>query len=161
MKGGGLNFVHGGISLQEMVVPLIDYRYLRSDSKEYQNNRARYETKPVTLHLLSSSRKISNMMFALNFFQKEPAAGNFRAAVYTLFFTDSNGNAVSDTARVIADKTSDKAEERTFRVGFHLKSLTYDSKEIYGLVIADEDGMTVRREEFTIDIAAAADEFDF
>ena len=161
MKGGGLNFVHGGISLQEMVVPLIDYRYLRNDSKEYQNNRARYETKPVTLHLLSSSRKISNMMFALNFFQKEPAAGNFRAAVYTLFFTDSNGNAVSDTARVIADKTSDKAEERTFRVGFHLKSLAYDSKEIYGLVIADEDGMTVRREEFTIDIAAAADEFDF
>lgn len=161
MKGGGLNFVHGGISLQEMVVPLIDYRYLRNDSKEYQNNRARYETKPVTLHLLSSSRKISNMMFALNFFQKEPAAGNFRAAVYTLFFTDSNGNAVSDTARVIADKTSDKAEERTFRVGFNLKSLAYDSKEIYGLVIADEDGMTVRREEFTIDIAAAADEFDF
>ena len=40
MKGGGLNFVHGGISLQEMVVPLIDYRFLRNDSKEYKKNKA-------------------------------------------------------------------------------------------------------------------------
>ena len=36
MKGGGLNFVHGGISLQEMVVPVIDYHFLRNDSKEYE-----------------------------------------------------------------------------------------------------------------------------
>ena len=30
-KGGGLNFVHGGISLQEMVVPIIDYHYMRTE----------------------------------------------------------------------------------------------------------------------------------
>ena len=28
MNGGGMNFVHGGISLQEMVVPVIEYHYL-------------------------------------------------------------------------------------------------------------------------------------
>lgn len=38
-KGGGLNFVHGGISLQEMVVPVIEYHYLRNDSKAYQRNK--------------------------------------------------------------------------------------------------------------------------
>ena len=161
MKGGGLNFVHGGLSLQEMVVPLIDYRYLRNDSKEYQKNKARYDTKPVTLRLLSSGRKISNMMFSLTFYQKEAVAGNFRAAVYALYFTDRNGKPVSDTVRLIADKTSEHDEERTFRVGFHLKSLPFDSKEIYELVIVDEDGLPVSREEFTIDIAFAVDEFDF
>lgn len=36
LKGSGLNFVHGGTSLQEMVVPLIEYHHLRNDSKEYQ-----------------------------------------------------------------------------------------------------------------------------
>ena len=46
-KGGGLNFVHGGISLQEMVVPVIEYHYLRNDSKAYQRNKAKYDTKPV------------------------------------------------------------------------------------------------------------------
>lgn len=161
MKGGGLNFVHGGISLQEMVVPLIDYRYLRNDSKEYKKNKARYDTKPVTLSLLSSNRKISNMIFSLNFYQKEAAAGNREAAVYAVYFTDSNGKVVSDTVHIIADKTSDHAEERTFRVGFNLKSLKYDSKENYYLVIADESGLPVRQEEFSIDIAFAVDEFDF
>ena len=161
MKGGSLNFVHGGISLQELVVPLIEYRYLRNDSKEYKKNKARYDTKPVTLSLLSSSRKISNMMFSLTFYQKEAVAGNFQAAVYALYFTDSNGKAVSDTVRLIADKTSDHAEERTFRVGFHLKSLKYDSKENYYLVIADKEGLSLSREEFSIDIVDAVTEFDF
>lgn len=45
-KGGGLNFVHGGISLQEMVVPFIEYHYFRNDSKVYQRNEAKYDTKP-------------------------------------------------------------------------------------------------------------------
>lgn len=39
MNGGGLNFVHGGISLQEMVVPVIEYHYLRNDSMEYKRNK--------------------------------------------------------------------------------------------------------------------------
>ena len=71
MKGGGLNFVHGGISLQEMVVPVIEYHFLRNDSKEYKRNRSQYDTKPVTVHLLSASRKICNMIFSLDFYQKE------------------------------------------------------------------------------------------
>ena len=45
MKGGGLNFVHGGISPQEMVVPVIEYHFLRNDSKEYKRNRSQYDTK--------------------------------------------------------------------------------------------------------------------
>ena len=54
MNGGGLNFVHGGISLQEMVVPVIEYRYLRNDSMEYKRNKQKYDTKPVTVSLLLS-----------------------------------------------------------------------------------------------------------
>lgn len=69
-KGGGLNFVHGGISLQEMVVPVIEYHYLRNDSKAYQRNKAKYDTRPVEVGLLSASRKISNMIFSLNFYQR-------------------------------------------------------------------------------------------
>ena len=161
MKGGGLNFVHGGISLQEMVVPLIDYRFLRNDSKEYKNNKARYDTKPVSIGLLSASRKISNMIFSLNFYQKEAVAGNFRSATYQLYFTDSKGKQVSDIPRIIADKTEENAEGRTFRLNFNLKSLKYSNTDIYYLVIADEDGLPISREEFQIDIAFAVDEFDF
>lgn len=161
MNGGGLNFVHGGTSLQEMVVPVIEYHYLRNNSKEYQRNKQKYDTKPVELGLLSATHKVSNMIFSLNFYQKEPVGDNREAATYQLYFTDSSGKQISDIQKIIADKTSDNGQERTFRCSFNLKSLKYDSKEIYYLVIADENGLVTSREEFQIDIAFAVDEFDF
>ena len=161
MNGGGLNFVHGGTSLQEMVVPVIEYHYLRNNSKEYQRNKQKYDTKPVELGLLSATHKVSNMIFSLNFYQKEPVGDNREAATYQLYFTDSSGKQISDIQKIIADKTSDNGQERTFRCSFNLKSLKYDSKEIYYLVIADENGLVISREEFQIDIAFAVDEFDF
>ena len=159
--GAGLNFVHGGISLQEMVVPLIEYHFLRNQSKEYKNNKSKYDTKPVEISLLSPNRTISNMIFSLNFYQKEAVGGNREAATYQLYFTDSNGKQVSDIAKIIADKTSDNAQERTFRCGFNLKSLKFNDTDLYYLVIADENGLQVQREEFQINIAFAVDAFDF
>lgn len=162
MSGGGMNFVHGGISLQEMVVPVIDYQFLRNASKAYQRNREKYDTKPVTVNLLSATRKISNMIFSLNFFQKEAVGDNRSECNYLLYFTDSNGKQISDTARIIADKTSDNAQDRTFRCSFNLKSLKYSNRDSYYLVITDESGLQApQREEFQIDIAFALEEFNF
>lgn len=161
MKGGGLNFVHGGISLQEMVVPVIEYHFLRNQSKEYKKNKSKYDTKPVEISLLSANRKISNMIFSLNFYQKDAVGGNREAATYQLYFTDSSGKTISDVQKIIADKTSDNGQERTFRCSFNLKSLKYSNMETYYLVIADENGIQMQREEFQIDIAFAVDEFDF
>jgi hypothetical protein len=162
IKGsGGLNYVHGGTSLQEMVVPVIEYRYLRNNSAEYQRNRHKYDTKPVEVALLSATHKISNMIFSLSFYQKEAVGDNREAANYQVYFTDAAGKQISDVQKIIADKTSDNGQERTFRCSFNLKSQKYDSKEIYYLVIADENGMPISREEFQIDIAFAVDEFDF
>ena len=161
-KGGGLNFVHGGISLQEMVVPIIEYRFLRNDSKTYQRNKAMYDTEPVEVGLLSASRKISNMIFSLNFYQKDAVGDNRSAANYLLYFVDSNGKQISDTAKIIADKTSVNGQERTFRCSFNLKSLKYDNKASYYLLIINESGQeTPQKEEFQIDIAFAVEEFDF
>ena len=161
-KGGGLNFVHGGISLQEMVVPIVEYKYLRSATKAYQRNRDKIDTKPVTLSLLSAGRKISNMIFSLNFYQKESVGDNREQATYLIYFTDANGKQISDTCKIIADKTSENGQDRTFRCSFNLRSQKYSSRDSYYLVIADESGLQMPvREEFQIDIAFAVDEFNF
>ena len=162
MNGGGLNFVHGGISLQEMVVPVIEYRYLRNDSMEYKRNKQKYDTKPVTVSLLSANRKISNMIFSLNFYQKDAVGDNREATTYLVYFTDESGKQISDVQKIIADKTSDNGADRTFRCNFNLKSLKYSNTATYYLVIADEQGLQMpQREQFQIDIAFAMDEFDF
>ena len=161
-KGGGLNFVHGGISLQEMVVPIVEYQHLRTATKAYQRNRDKIDTKPVTLNLLSAGRKISNMIFSLSFYQREPVGDNREQATYLIYFTDSNGKQISDTCKIIADKTSENGQDRTFRCSFNLRSQKYSSQESYYLVIADESGLQMPvREEFQIDIAFAVDEFNF
>lgn len=157
-----MNFVHGGLSLQEMVVPIIEYHFLRNDSRDYKRNRERYDTKPVTLALYSAGRKISNMIFSLNFYQKEAVSDNREAATYLLYFVDSMGAQISDTQKIIADKTAVNSNERTFRCGFNLKSQKYDKNAAYYLVIADEAGYQAPiREEFQIDIAFSVDDFDF
>ena len=161
MNGGGLNYVHGGISLQELCVPLIEYHFLRNQSKEYQRNKEAYDTKPVEVSLLSATHKISNMIFSLNFYQKEAVGDNRAAAVYQVYFTDGKGKQISDIQKIIADKISENGQERTFRCSFNLKSLKYDNKEIYYLVIAEEGGEIKAQEEFQIDIALAVDDFDF
>lgn len=162
MNGGGMNFVHGGISLQEMVVPVIEYHHLRNDSMEYKRNRQKYDTKPVTVHLLSASRKISNMIFSLNFYQKDAVGANREAATYLVYFTDENGRQISDVQKIIADKTSDNGIDRAFRCQFNLKSLKYSNTATYYLVIADEQGLQLpQREPFQIDIAFAVDELNF
>ncbi len=164
MNGGGMNFVHGGISLQEMVVPVIEYHYLRNDSMEYKRNKQKYDTKPVIVNLLSANRKISNMIFSLNFYQKDAVSANREAATYQVYFTDENGKQISDVQKIIADKTSENSAERTFRCQFNLKSLKYSNTATYYLVIAVEHKRgieIIQRESFQIDIAFAVDEFDF
>ena len=78
-----------------------------------------------------------------------------------LCFADSDGKTISDIQKIIADKTSDNNQDRTFRCNFNLKSLKYKNTETYYLVITDESGLQIKREEFQIDIAFAVDEFNF
>ena len=163
IKGSGsLNFVHGGASLQEMVVPVVQYRFLRSGYKAYTQHKDKYDTKPVTIALLSSSRKISNMIFNLNFYQKEAVTENYVPCTYKLFLVDANGNTISDVQRIVADRTSNNTKEREYRCTFNLKQQAYDNHATYYLMIQDEDGLQIPvKEEIQIDIAMSFDDFNF
>ena len=152
VQGGGENYVHGGISLQELVVPVIAFKNLRTSSKNY------VEVKNAELKLLSESRKISNLIFSLEFHQRQPVGDKIQPCTYSIYMTDDEGVVISDRQTVIADKTSDNAADRVFRVRFNLKAGTYDKKKVYRLVIAND--IDVEEIEFHIDIAFA-DDFGF
>ena len=153
VQGGGENYVHGGISLQEMAVPVIVYKGMRSGYKQY------VEVQNPGLSLISESRKVSNLIFSLDFLQKQPVGEKVQANSYTLHFTDDVGVPVSDTQTVIADKTSSNASERVFRVRFTLKQMQFTKNKIYRLVIANDTDVP-EEVEFRIDIAFA-DDFGF
>lgn len=75
---------------------------------------------------------------------------------------DATGKKISDVQKIIADKTTEDVQARTFRCNFSLKQQAYDSKELYYLIIEKEDSTDLpERIEFQIDIAFAADDFGF
>lgn len=154
-QGGGMNFVHGGISLQEMVVPVIDFQNMRASSKKFM------DVKKAELQLISQSRKVSNSIFSLDFYQKDAVSGKVAAATYEIYMADTSGAAVSDKKTVIADKTSNNGSDRVFRTRFTLKSMEFKKTETYYLTIVEKESGTIAdRIEFTIDIAFVND-FDF
>ncbi len=151
--GGGMNYVHGGLSLQECVVPVIEFKNQRSKQSQYG--------KKTELQLLSQTRKVFNSIFSLDFYQKEPVGNKITAATYEVYMADSSGMPVSDKKTIIADKTTQDGTQRVFRVRFTLKGMEFRKTDSYYLVIADKDtGLGVEKTEFTVDIAFTND-FDF
>lgn len=115
MAGGGENYVHGGISLQEMCVPVLRFRNRRAGSKGY------VESAPVALSLVSTLDTITNSLFSLELLQDEPAGGKALPAEYDIFVGNAAHEPVTDVARVVADRTSADASERAFTVRLSLR----------------------------------------
>ena len=153
ISGGGENYVHGGVSLQEIVIPVITFKNLRTTSKKY------VEVSNAELKLLSESRKVSNLLFSLDFFQRQPIGDKVQPCAYSVYMTDDEGVVISDRQTIIADRTSTNASERVFRVRFNLKAGAYDKNKIYRLIIANDTDVP-EEIEFQIDIAFA-DDFGF
>ncbi|MCD7950513.1 MAG: BREX-1 system phosphatase PglZ type A [Erysipelotrichaceae bacterium] len=161
-QGGQNNYVHGGLSLQEMVVPVVKFTNVRSNSKTYMRNKKRYDTKPVEIELVNQSRTIRNKIYNLSFYQKDPVSTNNTACTYEAYMVDTKDNVVSDIQRIVADNTSKDNKDREIKCTFNLKSLTFSNLDAYYLVIVDEKHLQAPKKiEFTIDILVSTDEFDF
>ncbi len=155
-SGKSTKFVHGGVSLQEMAVPIIDFVYYRNSSVGYKQNKDKFDAKPVALGCNFTGNTINNPVFSLSFYQKEPVALNRLATNYKLYFTNIAGKPICQTCIIVADKISANEQERIFKVHFSLHNQPYDKKEKYYLIIEAADGSIYKQIEFTIDIA-----FDF
>jgi uncharacterized protein (TIGR02687 family) len=154
-QGGGMNYVHGGISLQESVVPVIVFKNMRTSSKNF------VDVKKAELQLISNSRKVSNSIFSLEFYQKDPVGGKVAAATYEVYMADATGKAVSDKKTIIADASSSNSSDRVFKERFTLKSEDFKKTETYYLTVVEKGTTNMTdRIEFTIDIAFIND-FDF
>ncbi len=155
--GPGENYVHGGLSLQECCVPVVEFRNKRAGSKGFE------ERQLASFKLLSTSRRITSMLFHVELFQTEPVGGKVLPAEYELALLDSSGNAVSDTRPAHADMTMTDETSRVSRIQLGLKAgRQYDSKKPYYLICRSKDeGLEAWRQEFSVEIAfVPMDDFD-
>lgn len=151
VAGGGENYVHGGSSPQEMIVPVLDVRM----------EKGRMETTAVQLTLVSILKKITNLITALDFMQNEPISDTVRETTFRVYFVGEDNERISNENIVVADKRGETAAERMLRLRFSFKNQKYDNKKPYYLVAYDDkNSVEVLRRQVVMDIAMA-DDFGF
>ena len=60
-----------------------------------------------------------------------------------------------NSGTIIANKGDMDANNRTFKLDFYLKPGKYRSTDVYYMVIVDENGMVINKEEFELSIASS------
>lgn len=130
--GGGEKFVHGGISLQEMCVPVLRFANKRAGSAGY------VESAPAEIELVDRLEFISNSSFTLRFLQTKPVGGKVLRAEYEVFVGDGAGTPVTDIGRVVADRMDVDATARTSSVYFSLRPGVMTSEDVLYHLFAHE-----------------------
>lgn len=139
--GGGQNYVHGGASLQEMVVPILHIHAFRGANEESS----------VEIALVSSFSKITTQIINIDFVQTMPISDTVKPSHFTFYFIDSNGDHISGESFWTANSKSDDVNERRFKLQFSFKSRQYNNRA-YTLVVENERGRKVLTQDFYIDI---------
>ena len=151
VAGGGANYVHGGSSPQEMLVPVL----------EFKMERGHMETKNAEIALVSIVHKITNLITSMDFIQSDAVSDTVKAAKYRIFFLSEDNEKISNENSYVADSREENAQKRIFRMRFTFKNKKYDKDKQYYLVVYDEEsGLEQWRQPVIMDIAFA-DDFGF
>ena len=122
ISGAGSRFVHGGSSLQEIVVPVLEINKARKSDIEQ-----------VDIDIISGSSNITSNTFAVSFYQKQPIADKIlqrqiRAAFYT-----GNDKLISDIITLSFNSFETDALAREKRQTFLLNAQAsqYNGQDVY------------------------------
>ncbi|MBK5941356.1 BREX-1 system phosphatase PglZ type A [Halochromatium roseum] len=122
LKGSGSRFVHGGASLQEVIIPVLKV-----------NKKRQSDVTQVEVDILrGASSVITSGQLAVVLYQAQPVTDKvqpraLRAGIYT-----EAGELISDSHELIFDLTSDNPRERELQVRFVLSRAAdaANSKEV-------------------------------
>ena len=139
----GLNYVHGGSSPQEMLVPVLDIKM----------DKGAVETRSAQIMLVSLVQKITNLITSLDFIQSDPVSDVVKSTTYRLYFISDNNEKISNENIYVADKRDEDVQKRLFRMRFTFKNKQYDKDRKYYLVAYDgSNEAEVFRHEVIMDL---------
>lgn len=142
--GGGQNYVHGGASVQEMLVPVLDVH----------TQAGRVETQKAVVSLLPTPEVLMDRKVQLRFLQPEPVTDTTLPASYEIRIVNEHGDALSTKKTVEADKTAGCSDaERYTDVILTLRNRPYSRENNYYFLLTDkETGATLEKRLVKIDI---------
>jgi uncharacterized protein (TIGR02687 family) len=149
-NGASKRFLHGGVSLQELILPLIKIRHTKKQSK-----------RSVDFEMISPTKNIitsNNPKF--KFLQSEPISKDVLPLKIKVGVYDSNNNLLSSVGLVNFDANSEDINDRTKVLTLKLKPISFDKDKTYRLKFYDEDNEVLIKEyDFKINILISNDFF--
>lgn len=141
---GGMNYVHGGSSPQELLVPVITV----------STKRGIVDTQSVKLALINDRTKITSFHLRQQFYQEYPVSDILKPAQYRIFLQDSTGEVISTEVLYTCDSKEMDAAKRIVALEFDLKKKKYDPLLHYYIKIVNtETEEEIESKEVILDLA--------
>lgn len=111
VKGAGSQFVHGGATLQEIVVPMLKVVKKRKDT-----------VSQVEIDIIQSTNKITTNILAVSFIQSEAISDQVLPVNIRAFIASKEGETLSDIKTHYFDSKEESYEQREVKHKFQLSS---------------------------------------
>lgn len=105
IQAAGVQYVHGGASIQELIVPVIEYSRMREETSE-----------KVKVKLLKFDDKITSGYMRLNVLQLEPVASGMKELEATVGLYNDKDETVSNEQITLFNSSSTVATERNTQI---------------------------------------------
>ena len=148
IQGAGGQYVHGGASLQEITVPKLYYKHVRSQKGDDGPSQK------VNVQVIANKKRVTNKLIKILLLQQEPVGGRLKARNVSIGFYNAAGEAISNETIVALDKTSDQATEREQNISLTIAKIDLDRKAEYYLIIRDvDDKLQLLKETWSVNLA--------
>jgi uncharacterized protein (TIGR02687 family) len=155
IQGGGNRYVHGGASLQEIVIPVIQF-----------NKKRKSDTKKVNVDIIKSQSKITTNQIAIAFVQTDPVAEKVLPIELKIGFYSKDNKLLSDEIKLLFNSKSEDARNREQKHKFLFKgdANKYNNQSIYLKLMERIEGTNqfsdYKEDVYTLNISFTS-EFDF
>ena len=121
IQGSGKRYVHGGLSLQEVVVPVVHIHKARTD-----------DTGRVSVEIMRVPTKITTGQVSLSIYQEKPVATKLQPRELRIGVFAKDGTPLSEIKTVKCDSADEEARKREFSVILVLSKTAdgYNNKEV-------------------------------
>ncbi len=148
---GGARFVHGGMSLQEVVVPVVVAGAVRGKAAQKTKERK------VGVQVLGSNFKVTTNRHRFQLLQTDAVSERVKPLTVKIAIYDSE-KAVTSIESVTFDSSSNSIEDRSKWITLSLQNIDYDREKTYRLILRDsETGIEIQSIEVRVDRAFTND----
>ena len=151
-SGSGIQFVHGGASLQELITPVVIF-----------NKKPKKVQKTVTFSRLDKADKITSGMIKILLFQDVSVSSSLASTKVSFALYSDSDELLSNEEIVVFDSISGNPKERQYSVLLKLNSVGAKSSFAYLKALAESDTRKLKPlgsvDLFKISTLMARDEF--